>query len=230
MRHVLMPSRPTMPLPVGSLPTSAVPEMTARMKDGVDRNQPAYWDARFAEAGYAYGTAPNDFLVAVSAQLPLGTALCLCEGEGRNAVYLAERGFMVTAVDFSEVGLQKARQLAVERGVAIETVCSDLAGFDPGERCWDIITMIFGQPDTRVRRALYTRIAGALKPGGVFVLETKVEEGADAESRYPSAVVLRAELHGLDFSIACDVKRELTEGRYHKGEQLTAQLLGRKKK
>lgn len=208
---------------------ATIPEMTARMKDGVDRNQPAYWDARFAEAGYAYGTAPNDFLVVVADQLRVGNALCLCEGEGRNAVYLAAQGFRVTAVDFSEVGLIKARQLAGERGVAIETQCSDLAAFDPGINRWDVITMIFGQPDPRVRQALYARIAGALKPGGAFVLETKAEAGVDGTSRYPGAEVLQQELIGLDFQIAYNLTRALSEGRYHKGEQLTAQVFALKK-
>ena len=89
---------------------------TSRMKDGANRNQPAYWDARFAEEGFAYGTEPNDFLVSVADRLPVGDALCLCEGEGRNATFLAQRGFQTTAVDFSAVALRKAQMLAAQRG------------------------------------------------------------------------------------------------------------------
>ena len=206
-----------------------VSPMTARMTDGANRNRPAYWDARFAEAGFAYGTEPNDFLASVATQLRVGDALCLCEGEGRNATYLAQRGFRATAVDFSSVALQKAEALADERGVALKTKCCDLADFDPGVAQWDLVTMIFGQPEYEIRRALYARIAACLRPGGAFVLETKAEEGAVAETRYPGSAVLCAELAGLEFAIARDGARLLKEGRYHDGVQRTAQILAFKR-
>ena len=195
------------------------------MREGLNRNQPAYWDARFAEDGLAYGTEPNDFLASVVAQVRVGAALCLCEGEGRNATFLAHRGFRTTAVDFSTVALRKAGVLAAERGVTIDTRCADMAGFDPGVAQWDLVTMIFGQPDCKIRRVLYARIAECLRPGGAFILETKSEANAAEDSRYPDSSVLRAELAGLDFVIVRDVLRILKEGRYHDGEQRTAQIL-----
>ncbi|MGW8194625.1 MAG: class I SAM-dependent methyltransferase, partial [Desulforhopalus sp.] len=71
------------------------------------------WDARYSEPGYAYGTEPNDFLVSSISYLPAGgTVLCLAEGEGRNSTFLAKKGFDVTAVDSSAVGLEKAEVLA----------------------------------------------------------------------------------------------------------------------
>ena len=199
------------------------------MKDGANRNQPAYWDARFAEEGFAYGTEPNDFLVSVADRLPVGAALCLCEGEGRNATFLAQRGYQTIAVDFSAVALAKAEALAVQRGVSLKTELSDLAGFDPGVAQWDLVTMIFGQPETGVRRELYARIARCLRPGGAFVLETKAEIGAATDSRYPGSAVLCAELTGLEFEIALDGIRVLKEGRYHDGEHRTAQILAFKR-
>lgn len=87
------------------------------------------WDERYSEPGFAYGTAPNDFLVSVADRIPQGKILSLAEGEGRNAVYLALRGFQVTGVDGSEVGLRKARALATERGVRINTIHADLSDF-----------------------------------------------------------------------------------------------------
>ena len=199
------------------------------MGDAPTRNQPAYWDARFAEDGFAYGTDANDFLLSVADRLPVGDALCLCEGEGRNATFLAQRGFRVMAVDFSAVALRKAETLAAERGVVIETQCTDLTGFDTGVAKWDVVTMIFGQPESGVRRALYAHIATCLRPGGAFVLETKAEEDGTAESRYPGSALLRAELTGLEFEIARDGLRVLKEGRYHDGEQRTAQILAFKR-
>ena len=195
------------------------------MNSRLNRNQPAYWDARFSEPGYAYGTDANDFLVSVVDKIAVGDALCLCEGEGRNATYLAGRGFRATAVDFSSVALAKAMVLANARGVELKTQCGDLSEFDPGKSQWDLVTMIFGQPESGIRQMLYARIKNCLKPGGAFALETKSEEDATADSRYPGSAILRAELIGLEFEIARDQSRMLKEGRYHDGIQLTAQIL-----
>ena len=203
--------------------------MATRMKDGADRNQPAYWDARFSEEGYAYGIDPNDFLVSVMDQIGVGGALCLCEGEGRNAVFLGQRGFQVTAVDFSQVALTKATTLAAQCGVVLTTKQCDLAAFDPCLAQWDLVTMIFGQPDATVRRALYARIADYLRPGGAFVLETKAEENTTPDSRYPGSAILCAELPNMEFVIARDGERMLKEGRYHDGPQRTAQILAFKR-
>jgi SAM-dependent methyltransferase len=87
------------------------------------------WNEWYGKPGYVYGTDPNDFLVSVASRIPLGRVLCLGEGEGRNAVYLASLGHEVVAVDQSEVGLAKAEALATQKGVKIKTIAADLAEF-----------------------------------------------------------------------------------------------------
>ena len=77
------------------------------------------WNERYRQTDYFYGTAPNDFLAEHVGVLPKGRILCLAEGEGRNAVFLAEQGYDVVAVDGSEMGREKALQLAESRGVSI---------------------------------------------------------------------------------------------------------------
>ena len=88
--------------------------------------EPQRWDARYAEPGFAYGDAPNDFLAAVAKQIPAGPVLTIGEGEGRNAMFLASLGDDVLAVDQSEVGLTKARRRAEERGLTVRTQAADL--------------------------------------------------------------------------------------------------------
>jgi len=104
------------------------------------------WDQRYAEPGFAYGTEPNDFLAASAERyLPAGgEILSLAEGEGRNAVWLARRGFRVTGVDGSAVGLAKARALAAQHGVTIDTLLADLDGCDPGLAPRDGIAVFAG--------------------------------------------------------------------------------------
>jgi SAM-dependent methyltransferase len=188
--------------------------------------QSRHWDDRFSEPGYAYGDQPNDFLVEACKRFPAGgDALSLCEGEGRNAVYLARLGFRVTAVDFSEIGLAKARALAQLHGVTIETVVADLADFDPGAARWDLVLSIFAQPPSAIRQRLYRQMRQALRPQGRFVLETKVDTAATGADRYPGVLLLGAELAPLTLEIAREQERALSEGRYHAGMQRTAQIL-----
>src|SRR5512147_2825424 len=88
-----------------------------------------FWEERYAEASLAYGAEPNDFVREVAGRIPPGRVLCLGEGQGRNAVFLAQRGFDVTAMDQSRMGLARAEALAVERGVKLTTIAADLAEF-----------------------------------------------------------------------------------------------------
>jgi SAM-dependent methyltransferase len=77
----------------------------------------------------AYGAEPNAFLVSVTDAIPQGPVLCIGEGEGRNALFLASRGYEVEAVDISAVGLAKARALAEERHLTLRTTVADLAHY-----------------------------------------------------------------------------------------------------
>jgi SAM-dependent methyltransferase len=187
-----------------------------------------YWDARYAEKGFAYGELPNDFLMSAFSDKPpsqeRGRAISLCEGEGRNAVFLAQQGYQVTAVDFSAVGLQKAQSLAQRHGVQIECKLADLADLDLGTDQWDLVIAIFCQPESTVRRRLYGQLGRALRPNGHFILETKVKVDASAADPYPGISILQAELAPLTLVFAQESERFLSEGTYHQGLHRTAQI------
>ncbi len=118
------------------------------------------WDERYSEEGFVYGTQPNDFLVEVADHIPVGMVLCVAEGEGRNAVFLAGRGHTVLAVDQSAVGLEKARGLAMQRGVTIETHISDLAEFELEQGRYTGIVSIWAHTPPHVRRVLHKKSVG----------------------------------------------------------------------
>lgn len=198
---------------------------------------PAFWDARYRELDLAYGDAPNDFLVSVADRLPeSGRVVCLAEGQGRNAVWLAERGHRVLAVDQSMVGLARAQSLASGRGVLLDTEAADLADFDLGEGAWDAVVSIFAHTPGAVRRDLHRRVVAALKPGGVLVLEAYTPEQAARDTGGPSgdaardvcmtADGLRDELDGLRFEILHETERAVVEGAYHTGDAAVVQVLG----
>lgn len=195
------------------------------------------WDARYAEEGWAFGTEPNDFLREQAHHLaPGGRVLCLAEGEGRNAVWLAQQGFDVTGVDLASHGLDKAQRLAAERGVHLTTVVADLASFEFGSAAWDGIVSIFAHVPPEVRQRVHAQVLTALKPGGILLLEAyrpqQLEHGTGGppdEARMLDLERLRPELGTLDWLLAREVERDVIEGRYHTGRASTVQLVARRR-
>ena len=130
----------------------------------------ADWDRRYAGGALLWSAEPNRFLVAEASELAPGRALDLACGEGRNAVWLAERGFRVTGVDFSAVAIEKARGLAAERGVDGEWIVADLLDYRPADGAYDLVIVFYLQVSETDRRPILQAAAGAVAPGGTFLL------------------------------------------------------------
>ena len=114
------------------------------------------WDQRYARPEYVYGLEPNDFVRQSLPHLsPGGRLLCLAEGEGRNAVWLAQQGFAVSGVDGSAVARDKALALAASRGVSLSYIQADLAEFALGQACWDGIISIFAHLPPALRQRVH---------------------------------------------------------------------------
>jgi SAM-dependent methyltransferase len=182
------------------------------------------WDERYGSEAYAYGKTPNRFLADNYSVLPKGNVLSLAEGEGRNAVFLAKQGYAVTAVDASQVGLQKAKQLADENGVSIELVHADLAAFDLGENRWDGIISIFFPLPSALRKELYKKVIAGLKTNGVFLVEAYTPNqlkhgtgGGSSVDTMQTKESLSRELEGLTFKHLIELERDVVEGIYHTG-------------
>jgi len=102
------------------------------------------WDERYAQDGYLFGTEPNAFLVSQRHLLKPGmSCLAVADGEGRNGVWLAQHGLQVLSVEASAVALEKAKKLASQRGVKVEFERADLAQWQWGEKCFDVVAAIF---------------------------------------------------------------------------------------
>src|SRR5689334_7267734 len=113
----------------------------------------ARWNERFSAPGYHFGTAPNAFLASQAHLLKPGqTALSIADGEGRNGVFLAERGLDVLAIDFSPPALAKARELAASRGVSIRSEQADMLAWSWPVAQFDVIAAIFIQFATAEER------------------------------------------------------------------------------
>lgn len=162
------------------------------------------WDRRWQKRASEGRLEPAEALTAEVAELPPGRALDLACGAGRNAVWLAERGWRVTAVDFSSVALALARELARERGVEVEWLQADLLAYEPPPAAFDLVLVLYLHLPAPQRRLVLARAAAAVAPGGTFLLlghdVTNLGTGAPGPSDpallyTPEAIV--AELPGL---------------------------------
>lgn len=183
------------------------------------------WNQRYQEGGFAYGTEPNIFLKANARLLPPNARiLCLAEGEGRNAIYLAEQQHQVTAIDYAAEGLSKLQQVAGERNLHIETICADLADYRLQAGAWDAIICIFGHFPSDVRRHVFSQVHEALKPGGIFIMEAYAKDqlqyntgGPKTEALLYSTEDLKTELAAFGTLSIQTEQKELSEGSYHRG-------------
>ena len=129
------------------------------------------WNRRYATADRIHATAvPNRFLVAEAADLPPGRALDVACGAGRNALWLAQHGWRVTAVDFSDVALAMARDLAAACGVEVEWIEADVATWTPPARAYDLVSVLYLQLPPAERRAALGHAVNAVRPGGTLLV------------------------------------------------------------
>jgi SAM-dependent methyltransferase len=196
---------------------------------------PEMWNQRYASEIYAYGKKPNTFLVKALRYLPLGNILSLGEGEGRNAVFLAEKGYRVLAVDMSAAGIKKTHRLARERSVSVDTLVSDLSVLNIEKKYWDGIINIFCHIPASIRTDLHHKIVDGLKPDGVYIMEAYSVRQLNYQTGGPRQLELLAdlatvkeELDGLSFIKATEQERMVVEGQYHTGRGAVVQIIAKK--
>ncbi len=138
------------------------------------------WDERY-EAGRLWSLEPNRFFVVAVDGLPAGRAVDLACGEGRNALWLAQQGWRVTAVDFSEVAVERGRAVAADLGLELDWQVADLQTWDLGEQAWDLVAHVYLHWGAEEREPFLDRCAAAVAPGGRIVVighdRTNIEAG-----------------------------------------------------
>lgn len=195
------------------------------------------WDKRFAGSDYFYGTAPAQFLQNEAWRIPPGAdVLSLAEGEGRNAVYLAEQGARVTAAEHSRVALRKAQDLARERGVQIDWCHADLANFAWPADAFDVGLGIFIQfAPPALRDVIFAGLRRTIRPGGLVMLHGFARRQPGYGSGGPGIVeqlysldLLRSAFADWDVLHQADYDADLTEGQGHHGRAALVDFVARK--
>jgi SAM-dependent methyltransferase len=181
-----------------------------------------HWDRRYDQPELVWSATPNRWVEEVAAELPAGRVLDLAAGEGRNALWLAERGWRATAVDFSRVALNRGSWLAAERlGTAaarFETECADLLDYRPQARGYDLVLVVYLQVAAPERTLVVRAAADAVAAGGRLLVAAhdsdNIEHGyggpPDPSVLY-SAADITADLDGsgLEVERAEQVVREV---------------------
>lgn len=209
------------------------------MSQGIPKE---FWDERFSEEGFAYGDRPSRLLMGWSdtlAQDDFWDALVPASGEGRDAVYLAQLGLDVTALDISTAGHKKAQKLAERCGVEIDTVEADLFQWTWPTDKFDVIAAMFAHMPSAVRAVLHQKYIAALKPGGFVFIEGFTRDQIAYQAKYQSggppdmdmlyaADDIRADFNGLEeLSLMVGVET-LEEGHFHTGPAAVLRAVFRK--
>jgi SAM-dependent methyltransferase len=198
------------------------------------------WEERYARTdNYLFGTATNVFLAAQAHLLKPGmSALTLADGEGRNGVWLAERGLDVLAVDFAPSALRKAQALAERRGARLRFEQADLGTWDWPDASFDLVAAIFIQfSDPPQRQKIFAGIKRCLKPGGLLLMQGyRPEHLAYKDTKGGPPVVERCYTRALldeafsDFQSVAISEHDsrLEEGDLHVGMSALIDMVARK--
>ena len=195
------------------------------------------WNTRYAIKDYLFGTAPNAFLKAETRRLKPGSSvLALADGEGRNGVFLAEKGLKVHSVDFADNAIAKARRLAAMRNVDIQIEKADVLNWDWPIGRYDALVAIFIQfatPDERTK--LFGNMKRAVKPGGLILMEGYGPKQMEYKTGGPGILeqLTTKELleeHFSDWEIVDLVEYdcEISEGKRHSGMSALIDMVAQK--
>jgi SAM-dependent methyltransferase len=193
-----------------------------------------FWDQRYTENETVYGLEPNRFFKAFIDSHQPGSILLPAEGEGRNAVYAATKGWQVDAFDFSPVAREKAVKRAKELGLTVNYFTAKAEEFRTG-KLYDAVGLIYVHLPQAIRKAFHGEVYKSLKSGGYMVLEAFAKEQIHNTSGGPKdpALLYDAPTICTDFPflhmLSCGQKTiQLAEGSFHQGKAEVLQMIGQK--
>jgi SAM-dependent methyltransferase len=195
------------------------------------------WNQRFDRADYLFGTEPNAYLASHhDLFVPGRKVLCVADGEGRNSVWLAERGLQVDAFDLSDVGIAKARKLASLKGVHVNFQQEDCDTRAWQADAYDYVVAIFVQfANPAMRARLFENIIRTLKPEGCLVLQGYTPRQLDYKTGGPPFVehlyteeLLASSFKALDIVELRTYDAAIEEGGGHLGLSALIGMIGKK--
>ncbi len=196
----------------------------------------AFWNTRFSKRDFVYGKEPNAFFKSAIADLKPGKIFIPGAGEGRDAVFAAEKGWDVHCADISGEGRNKAMKLAAEREVEVSYNVADIRDVTYRESSFDAIASIFFHLPRSQRMQFYRDALNWLRPGGLFVMQAFTPKQLEHNSGGPkepdllvSVEQVANEINGFETIRLCEAETDLKEGSFHQGRASVVEYIGRKK-
>ncbi len=195
-----------------------------------------FWNERYAAKDYAYGIEPNVFFSQQLENLPKGKILFPAEGEGRNAVYAAQKEFEVYAFDSSKEGKIKAEHLAKHKNVSLNYLISSIEETKYPQHFFDGIVLIFAHFPSKSRKEYHQKLLTYLKPNGFIIFEAFSKKQIHNTSGGPSNAEMlfseneiKIEFSEINFTFLETVEVHLEEGPFHQGKASVVRFIGTKK-
>lgn len=191
-----------------------------------------FWNKRYQETDFVYGTQPNVYFKEQIDLLKQGSLILPADGEGRNAVYAASKGWDVTAVDYSEEGRDKALRLANAKDVEIQYHLSDLSAYDFSPTTYDAAAFIYVHLPRSIIEIVYQNVIKSLKKGATVIVEVYSfnQLGRDSGGPQDERVLYTKDrlghlLSGTEIQLLEEQEVELREGKYHDGKAMVLRAL-----
>lgn len=200
-----------------------------------------FWNSRYGAADSAYGETPNLFFKQWLAEFPAGKMLMPADGEGRNGVYAAQKGWEVSAFDMSEAGKVKAEKLAAQHGLKIDYQVGEFSDISYEEGQFDGIGLIYAHFPAEVKSQYHKTLNTYLRPGGIVIFEAfskshlkfkslNPKVGGPRDTATPFSIEeIKNDFENYEILELAEVEVELHEGLYHNGMSSVIRFVGRKK-
>lgn len=200
-----------------------------------------FWNERYSQQDFVYGETPNEYFKSKLDEITVGSLLLPAEGEGRNAVYAASKGWDVKAFDSSTQGKVKAERLAQQQNVKIDYTVADIDDITYPAESFDAIALIFAHFQADKRKNHHQKLSGFLKKGGFLIIEgfskqhvknQKVNSKAGGprdEKMLYNLEELKKDFEEFSFIETSTTTTLLSEGAYHVGEAGVVRIFAQKK-
>jgi len=195
-----------------------------------------FWDERYSVSEFVYGKQPNEYFSKKLDELKPGKLLLPAEGEGRNAIYAAKKGWQVTAIDFSSKAKEKALLLAEENNVGIEYIIIPVEEYNFPEDKFDAAALIFAHFSPYLRARIHNLVVKSLKPGGTLIIEAFNKKQINNNTGGPGDISmlynieeLQNDFPDLNIKELKEYQIGLSEGKHHEGNADVIRLLAEKK-
>ena len=194
-----------------------------------------FWDERYSQEEFVYGTEPNEFLKETLTEIKPGKILFPAEGEGRNSAFAAQLGWDVFAFDSSRIAKEKATKLYKSNNINVNYSLCSLENYECQSNFFDCIALIFVHPSEDIRKKVHLKLLNYIKPNGILILEAFSKDHLKYSSGGPknkemlfSEEIIKNDFGSLNIKLLSSIEKFIYEGEHHKGKAAIIDFIAQK--